>query len=121
MLFQKKAPKGIVGDEGGPGEKAKIPVAKDKKPMKKKGKKPAKHSAPKEGQKGKIASMLGSKFAGKDIAFKGKGKGCSCGECAGECGGDCSCAATAQGKFSGGSGRQALQYVPEQGRMGIRG
>jgi hypothetical protein len=121
MLFQKKAPKGIVGDEGGPGEKAKIPVAKGKKPMKKKGKKPAKHSAPKEGQKGKIASMLGSKFAGKDIAFKGKGKSCACGECQDGCSGECSCCTSGHGKYPSGGAGQTSRFVPQQGRMGIRG
>ncbi len=67
-MFQKKAPKGIEPDAG---EEGVAPVTKVKKPLKKKKGKPKKTSVAKEGQKGKIAAMLRSKFAGKDVVFSG--------------------------------------------------
>lgn len=111
-MFQKKAPRGIVGDEGVPGKKSSIPVEPAKKPKKgSKKSKPKKTSVAREGQKGKIAAMLGSKFAGKDLDFKGKGKTCSCK-------GDCDCG---NEKFSGSNKGQSNQFVSEQKRFGIRG
>lgn len=106
-MFQKKAPKGI---EPKAGEEGQAPITKVKKPMKKKKGKPKKTSTAKEGQKGKIAAMLGSKFTGKDLAFSGKGKTCGCK-------GDCNC----NEKFEGGKRGQVAQFVPEQKRTGIKG
>jgi len=98
-MFKKAGPKGIEGDKGGPGEKAKIPVEPAKKPSKKKKIKPKKTSVAKEGQKGKIAAMLGSKYCGKNLDFSGKsGKA---------------------NQFDGAKRGQARQFVPEQKKMGI--
>ncbi len=68
-MFQKKAPKGIEPDAG---EEGQAPLTDVKRPKKSKKKKAKKTSVAKEGQKGKIAAMLGAKFAGKELGFTGK-------------------------------------------------
>jgi hypothetical protein len=100
-MFKKASPKGIEGDKGGPGVKASIPVEPAKKPKKKKKGKPKKTSVAKEGQKGKIAQMLSGKYCSKDLSFSGKGAKAN--------------------QFDGSKSGQAVQFVPEQKRMGIKG
>ena len=95
MLFQKKATKGIVADEGGGAveEDSSIPVAKAKKPLKKKKKKGKKVKAHDHGKnKGKIAEMLKGKYAGKDTNFPGGGAPAN--------------------SFAGGNAGKASQFVP---------
>ena len=97
-MYKKTAPKGA---EPKAGEEGQAPLTKVKKPVKKSKKKPKKTSVAKEGQKGKIAEMLGSKYCGKELAFSGK---------------------RAHGnQFDGSNRGQARQFVPEQKRTGIRG
>jgi hypothetical protein len=100
-MFQKKAP---IGVEPEPGEEGVAPITDVMKPMKKKKKAPKKHGAhDAKDKKGKTAAMLGKKVGmgsiAEDIFNAPKRK--------------------PGNEFVSGNKGGALQFVPEQKKLGI--